>query len=359
VERVLIIDDDARNRDIARAMLAEVGYEFDEAASGEEGLRLVAERRPDLVLCDVVMPGMEGYEVVRRLKEHAGEEFLPVVLVTALSDYESRMKGLASGADDFLTKPVDPHELQMRVHNLMRLRATTRQLVKRSVEHSELLRFRDEMSSMIVHDLKGPLSVIISNVEFALRDTGLSADTREALDDVLAAGRRAVALIGNLLDVAAMEAGRFKANRQVQPLSPLLRAILRQRAGVARRRGIALECVVDDGVAVSVDRDLLERALENVLDNALRYVPQGGKVRVSAATEAGRLVLRVGNTGPAVPASARHLVFEKFGQAAPGVGRKNLGLGLYFLRLVAEAHGGAAWIEETPDFPAVFCFAIA
>ena len=353
---VLIIDDEPVNRQLLRRFLAAAGdYAISEAASGEQGLAAAAESPPDLVICDVVMPGgMDGFELTRRLKEAAGERFLPVVMVTALNDHDSRVAGLTSGADDFLTRPVDPAELQVRVANLLALRAKEMALVRRFVEHTELLRFRDEMSSMIVHDLKNPMSVIVSNIEYALHRQNLDVDTVEALDDSLTAARRTLSLVGNLLDVASMEAGRFTANREPCSLRGIVEQLFEQRATLAKRRHVELHCDVPDDMIVEVDRELLLRALENVIDNALRYVGDKGVLRAWVEADAHSCVLRLGNNGPAIPRHARQMVFEKFAQGAPGVGRMNLGLGLYFFRLVAEAHGGRVWIEETPELPAVF-----
>jgi two-component system sensor histidine kinase/response regulator len=352
---VLIIDDEPKNRQLLRRFLAASGdYAIREAGSGEQGLAAARESPPDLVICDVMMPGMDGYEVTRRLKEAAGDRFLPVVMVTALADVESRVHGLSAGADDFLSRPIDPQELQVRVANLLALRAKEMALVRRFVEHTELLRFRDEMSSMIVHDLKNPMSVIISNIEYALHAQELQQETVEALDDALTAGRRTLSLVGNLLDVAAMESGRFTANRAPSSMRGIIEQLFGQRAQLAKRRRIELECHIPEDVLVDVDRELLLRALENVIDNAMRYVPATGILRAWVEADAHACVLRIGNNGPAIPRHARQMVFEKFGQGAPGVGRMNLGLGLYFFRLVAEAHGGRVWIEETPELPAVF-----
>jgi two-component system, sensor histidine kinase and response regulator len=352
---VLIIDDEPKNRQLLRRFLAASGdYAIREAGSGEQGLAAAAESPPDLVICDVMMPGMDGYEVTRRLKEAAGDRFLPVVMVTALADSDSRVHGLSAGADDFLSRPIDPQELQVRVANLLALRAKELALVRRFVEHTELLRFRDEMSSMIVHDLKNPLSVIISNIEYALHAQQLEGETIEALDDSLTAGRRTLSLVGNLLDVAAMEAGRFNTKREPCCIHGIVDQLFQQRSTLAKRRQVDLRCDIPEDVFVDVDRELLLRALENVVDNAMRYVPARGVLRAWTETDAHTCVLRIGNNGPAVPRHARQMVFEKFGQGAPGVGRMNLGLGLYFFRLVAEAHGGRVWIEETPELPAVF-----
>src|SRR5438445_5812976 len=146
--KILIVDDEPVNRELLHAYLDGSDHELIDAASGEMALVLTKEQRPDLVLLDVMMPGLDGFETTRRLKAELTNELLPVVLVTALADHESRLRGLRAGADEFLTKPVDRHELLLRVSNLLSLRAHQVALVRRNVELIELQRFREEMSAM-------------------------------------------------------------------------------------------------------------------------------------------------------------------------------------------------------------------
>src|SRR5437868_5677361 len=150
---ILIVDDEALNRELLHAYLESSEHTLIDAESGEDALAAVARERPDIVLLDVMMPGLSGFDTVERIKAATRDQFLPVVLVTALADHDSRLRGLRAGADEFLTKPVDRHELLLRVANLLSLRAKESALIAHNVELVELQRFRDEMSAMIVHDL--------------------------------------------------------------------------------------------------------------------------------------------------------------------------------------------------------------
>jgi two-component system, sensor histidine kinase and response regulator len=353
--RILNVDDVAANRLLLMAMLEGSGHEIIDAASGEQALSLAQRVRPDLVLLDVMMPGLDGFETTRRLKRQAGDEFLPIILITSLSDTKARVDGLSAGADDFLTKPVDRHELAARVKNLLALRAKELALVRSNIDLIELHRFRDEMYSLVVHDLKTPLTAVLSNLEYTLSlPDPIGADGRDALTDALMGGQRLNRLVQNLLDLALIEVGRFAVKRKPMGMAQLLDAILEPRRRFAHSHRIALDIDIPGGVCATIDTDLVTRVFENILDNALRHTPDGGRISIIGTRKEGVARMLVGNSGPAIPADAHATIFEKFGKASGPTGRMNLGLGLYFCRLAIEAHGGRIWVETRPALPTVF-----
>ncbi len=353
--KILIVDDEAINRELLHAYLDGLGYELVDAPDGERALELAARARPDLVLLDVMMPGLSGFEVAEQLKATHRDEFLPIVLVTALDDHSSRLRGLRAGADDFLTKPLDRHELLLRVGNLLSLRTKEAALTRRNVELAELQRFRDEMSAMIIHDLKNPLSVIMANLDYLIEVGAIAEDeARAALQDSRAAGGRALRLLSNLLDLTRMEAGHLRLTRARTGMAAMVQPLVTQRTHLMDARGITLDSRLDRGAELYADVDLITRVVENVFDNAVRHTPPGGRISVHSNGVGGVASLRIGNSGDPIPPEARERIFEKFGQLGPGVGRMNLGLGLYFCRLAVEAHGGRIWVEETRELPTVF-----
>jgi K+-sensing histidine kinase KdpD len=354
VAKILIVDDEPINRELLYAYLEGSGHELFEAAAGEQALALARQINPDLVLLDVMMPGLNGFNTARFLKQLVPDEFLPVVLVTALSDHESRLDGLRAGADEFLTKPIDRHELTIRIANLLSLREKEAALTRRNLELVELHRFRDEMSTMIVHDLKNPLAAVIANLDFAIDDTDLKADTLDAMRDSKSAAHRAVRLLANLLDVARMEERQLRLRRSVVPIADLVGPLVHQRLHVAGARSISIDSTVDVDARINADMELIGRVIENVFDNALRYTPPGGRIALRGSASERSVRLTIGNSGSAIPVEARTHIFDKYAQSDSAVGRMNLGLGLYFCRLAAEAHGGRMWVEETAELPTVF-----
>jgi len=355
--RVLVVDDNALNRELLRAYLEPTGHEVVEADSGEAALAEAAASPPDVVLLDVMMPGLNGFQTATLLKERA-EGFLPVIIVSALNDASSKLLALRVGADDFLTKPVDRFEIAARVGNLLKLRSKEHELKQSNARMAELQRFRDEMAELIVHDLKNPMSVVMSNLDYVLEDPRSAAmtDLRDAIDDARRGGQRALRLLANLLDLARLEASRLELKQTSLTLRNLVQPVLDQRTRMFQLRKLRLDAQLSEDL-VLVDVDLFTRAVENILDNALRYAPGEGLIGVSVRRNESTLELRVGNSGPPVPVSERERIFEKFGQAE-GAQRTNLGLGLYFCRLVLEAHGGRLSLDEAPGLPTVFSFAL-
>ncbi len=218
----------------------------------------------------------------------------------------------------------------------------------------ELGRFKDEVAAMIVHDLKNPLAVIVSNSEFVIEGFDGASERREALEEAQTAARRMLRLLANLDDVARLEGDSLEVRVSPIDLARLLESIVEQRRVSAKTRRIAMVMTSGKDCFVTVDVDLVTRTVENLLDNAFRYVPEGGRIEIELRETDTHVEIRIGNSGPAVPADARVAIFDKYGQSGVRVGRRNLGLGLYFCRLATEAQGGRIWVDETETLPALF-----
>jgi signal transduction histidine kinase len=376
---VLVVDDNLQNREVAEGHLVGAGYQAVQAESGEEALvRLAAGEPPiDLVLLDVLMPGLDGFETCRRIRALPGGTRLPVLFLTALGDLGTHKAALDSGADDFLTKPINRTELLIRVRSLLRIKALsdeqTRHLGVISSQRDALLeaqRQKEELTALIIHDLKNPLSSILSNVQYALAQESLGAEERDSLRDVLRASQSMVRMVMNLLDVSRSEDGAL-----VPHLTDFeLPALLGEVSSEMSRRIEDKEQRLDLGVApdvrvVRADRDLVRRILENLVDNAYKYGPRRATIRIEAALRAPEsggapdtVELRVRDQGEGVPLAFREKIFEKYarvgGRAAHEV-RNSHGLGLVFCRRAVEVHGGEIWVEENQGRGSCFCVRLA
>ncbi len=219
----------------------------------------------------------------------------------------------------------------------------------------ELDRFKQEMFAVVVHDLKNPMAAVMANVDLLTIDlAGAAAETRDCLADVRTASHRVLRLVANLLELARLESKQMLLSRKPLRLAALLLAVAGQRTAQCKSRRVQIHVIdVPERLRVEIDEDLFTRVLENILDNALRYTPREGRIEIRVTSVDSGIQVRIGNTGAPIPAADQTKIFEKFGQASIS-GRMNLGLGLYFVRLAIEAHGGRIWVEETPDLPAIF-----
>ena len=171
-KKILIVDDEEKNIKLIKGILAAERYQVYEALNGEEALKQVADNHPDLILLDIMMPGMDGFEVCKRLKQDESTRMIPIVMVTALNEKEHSIRAMKVGADDFLTKPVDHTELQVRVKSLLRIKSYHDSLLASNQEISEkneklqaLEKTKEELTHMIIHELRTTLIVISANLE--------------------------------------------------------------------------------------------------------------------------------------------------------------------------------------------------
>jgi signal transduction histidine kinase len=361
---ILVVDDNFQNREVAEGHLVGAGYVAIQADSGEAALAMLATSRPDLILLDVLMPGLDGFETCRRIRALPGGDRIPILFLTALGDLGTHKAALDSGADDFLTKPINRTELLIRVRSLLRIKALsdeqTRNLRLISEQRDALVaahREKEELTALIVHDLKNPLSSILSNVQFALSQEGLGADERDSMLDVLRASQSMVRMVMNLLDISRSEDGALVPHMAEFDVPKLLGEIVSEMERRIEDKEQKLSLSVAPGVGVmTADRDLVRRILENLVDNAYKYGPRRATIGIEATVlgagpggAADTVELRVHDQGDGIPVAFRQKIFEKYarigGRSAHEV-RNSHGLGLVFCRRAVDVHGGEIWVEE-------------
>ncbi|MGK4002263.1 hybrid sensor histidine kinase/response regulator [Sorangium sp. So ce1036] len=361
--RVLVVDDNEQNRALAQATLEDDGYEVVLAASGEEGIGQFERHRPDCVLLDVRMPGMDGFAVCARIRGLPEGADTPIVFLTALRDVDTFDSALRAGGDDFLTKPVRPAELLVRVQTALRMRrlgAELREHVERVRQQRDaLMRLqlqKEQLMAFVVHDLKNPVSSMDLHAQVLLRDRGLPEDARDSARHIRDQARSLLRLVYNLLDISKSEEGRLAPERARVDLRALVGELFAALELRASSRSLSLREAVE-APAVQADPDLLRRTIENLLENAILHAPVGTAVTVSAVKDGAEVELRVADSGRGLPPEMRARVFERFVQLdadAQSAQRAGRGLGLAFCKMAVEAHGGRIWVEDNAP-GAVFC----
>jgi signal transduction histidine kinase len=343
---MLVVDDDAPSRRLLEGYLLADGYEVLTAADGPQALALARERPPDVVLLDVMMPGMTGHEVCRALKTDPRTRMCQVMLVTALDATPDLVHGLDVGADDYATKPVRREELLAHVRALVRARGLLRDLERARNELAERnaeLSLKKSLAQSIVHDLKSPLAGILGNLELLAGRSG--HEVQPLIERCMKGAERMRKMILDLLDVERIEDGQLVPDVTCLDLADLARGAIDEHETQARSRRVELSLVADGTPCAAADPALVRRIVDNLLANALAHSPSGGRVELRVGSRPEGVELAVTDQGPGVPEELREKVFEKYARVGNPGDSSNRGLGLTFCRLAIEAHGGSIWVE--------------
>ena len=348
---VLVVDDEAINRELLNDLLEVRGYTVLAASDGEEGLSIAREQLPDAVLLDVMMPRIDGFEVCRLLKADEHTAFIPVLLVTSLDAREDRLRGVEAGANDFLTKPIDAADLLLRVRNAVSTKRLYDQVARQYRHLQALEAARDNLVHMIVHDLRSPLTGLQAYLDLLLMSSAATADEeiQEFAGEAKAIAQRLSRMITQVLDVSRFEAGKMPVAPQLVDLTQLVRTAV----ATLGPPPAGVKLVYDlpgQSTPAECDPDLISRVIANLVGNAYKFSPKGEAVLIALELRERLARVTVSDSGPGVPAEMRSHIFEKFGQAAsaaPGRGAST-GLGLTFCKLAVEAHGGWIGVDNAP-----------
>ena len=330
---ILIVDDTPANVLLLVRMLAARGYNPRSVLSGKLALQAARAEPPDLILLDINMPEMNGYEVCEQLKADAALKEVPVIFISALSETIDKVRAFRVGGVDYVTKPFQFEEVYARVQTHLTLR--------------RLEKLRDNLTHMVVHDLRNPLSVLFGLLEvLETREAlNLSDHTREYVTLARLSIEELNTMISSILDVSKLGAGEMKLQCEPCDLGVLIRALLATTHPWPGGRAVTFHAP-DPALTVSVDIVLIRRVLQNLLSNALSYTPAGGEVRVAVTASLDEVRIAVTDTGPGISPEYHQRIFEKFGQVEDQDNRVGTGLGLTFCKLAVEAHGGRIGIDS-------------
>lgn len=353
--KVLVVDDDRMNIRILGGILKAEGYVLNDADSGEKALEVYAATRPDLVLLDVMLPGMDGFEACRQLKKTYGEKCAPVIFITAKSESDDVVEGLGAGGVDYLPKPFKAKEVLARIRSHLQNQILSEQQKALVDQLSKANAAKNKFLGMAAHDLRNPLASIRGLAEF-LREGAvgpLTPDQQDLIQTIHQASQQMLDLVNELLDVATIESGELKVQLETHNLSELVGksvALINMEAAKKKTR-VNFEA---NGAPVTlrIDPAKMRQVVDNLLSNAVKYSPPGSVVSalVRADSAAGHCSFAVRDQGPGIPDNERDKLFKDFStlSAKPTGGEKSTGLGLAICRKIVEAHRGTIVAENLP-----------
>ena len=360
--KILIVDDDRANLIYLNTLL---GAEFTlyMAKNGAQALKRAADNAPDLILLDIVMPGMNGYEVLTELKKSQITRDIPVIFITGLNSDDDETKGLESGADDYISKPFNDAIVLLRIKNQLKIINQMRLIIKKEIAEKSS-RAKSEFLSRMNHELRTPMNAIIGMTTLA-KNTDDPAKKNAFLEKSAAASHDLLRLVEDVLDISDLNDGSFKLGSSEFRFHAVMRGELRKAERLFAAKDQTLIAEVDPSVPDILigDERRLAQVIENLLSNAGKFTPNGGTVTIAAkAVENadGFLTARIDVTddGVGIPADKQAAVFSAFEQADGGISRKygGAGMGLYLSKTVVEMMGGAMWFTSAPGVGSTFSF---
>ena len=349
--RVLVVDDEPANVELIVRRLVGNGYETFTADNGHDAIAVAIKEQPDLILMDVMMPGLDGWQATRLLKSDPKTVNIPVLFVTARDRPEDVARGFEVGGSMYIHKPVEPIELFARVRTAIFTKRLQDDLRTKNDDLQRLERSRQELIGMLGHDIRNLANSVVAFLQLA-RMGELTPD-RPEFGQLLGLSEANIAevlrMVNALLDVYKMEEGRLEAVPQVHQIGDIVRRSFGQLIPEAVSKGIALVEAIPSGTAVFVDSGLLVRVFTNLVSNSIKHTPSGGTVTVEATPKPDQpdsVVVRVCDTGPGIPEADAAHVFDRFFQTENGRSRGGTGLGLAFCKLAIELHGGVIGVAN-------------
>jgi two-component system sensor histidine kinase/response regulator len=367
--KILVVDDSRESIDLLLYFLKPANYLIFTAMDGEEALKQVEKIGPDIILLDIMLPKIDGFEVCKRLKGKQSTFHIPIIMITALKELKDKIRALEAGADDFISKPFDNVELLARVKSLLRIKQYYDEILKRNKElerqKEALLRedlLKKELTNLIVHDMKNPLFVIQGNLQMMEMNGG---DRTKQSHDVYTqriarSSRSLLRMILNLLDISRLEQQKMEIEPVPTDLNSLVKDIVSAFKDIPEHQSKSVHMKLHESLSnIYVDKDVFER----VLENCFNYVFQNTPEFMSVLIETGQLPdekisLKISHDGKPIPEEYREKIFQK--NAQPELKKAGYkparGLGLIFCKMAMETQDGKIYLS--PEITDQNCFVL-
>lgn len=347
---ILVADDDSNARMMLRYILEADGHSVEEASNGQEALTVFQQTHPDLILMDAMMPTMNGFDACSQLRSLPGGERTPVLMITGLEDEKSVDLAFQVGAVDYVNKPIHW--------------AVLRQRVRRILETQQLEKLRDDLTQMIVHDLKNPIAIIQGYAELLKEDTPTEDWRGDAIQQIYQNSVKLLDMTMMILDIGRLEEGKLVLQLSSRPIVEVLQEVKRSFEILAQSREVTVNIADGDAsLEANLDWGLIQRVLANLVQNAIKHSPAKTTVTISYSLQCASgaqgektVYISVKDQGEGISPQDQPYVFEKFAQGRDRRrgNRTDTGLGLTFCKLATEAHGGKIQLESAVGVGSTF-----
>ncbi len=356
--KILVVDDVSKNIQVIGSMLMQQAYDVSFAKSGQEALSLLRKTKYDLILLDILMPGMDGFEVCRLIRENTSTAEIPIIFLTARSDIDSVIRGFELGAQDYLTKPFKTEELLARVKTQVELKKQKEQLEnindlleQKVIERTQALQkayqqlgilenAKNNFLSLISHELRTPLNILNGFSEI-LEESLTEPDHLEALEHIRTSTEKLINLSETALLITEIQLGKYALNLQKVSISAITRDALNRYKSVFTQKNISVKNSVPDDLLVTGDHPLLLNSVVRILENAVEAAGRDGTIYIEAARQNNTIRYAISDNGPGFSEKNLNRIFEIFAKDITKTTYDGFGLGLPAVKLVMDVHGGS------------------
>ena len=361
--KLLVVDDVQTNVLLLKALLGKEGYGILVANNGQEALEVIRNENPDVVLLDVMMPGMDGFEVAERLKSEEFRCEIPIIFLTALDDTQSIVNGFKLGVGDFISKPFRKEELMVRIKHQLSLVAARRIIEEKNEELRKTIAGRDKMYSVIAHDLRSPMAsmkMLLNTIMMSVEKDKIDPDIFDMLEMSNKTSEEVFSLLDNLLKWTKSQLGKLTVIPQKLDISGLADGVVEVMNSVAEVKHIKLIRTDHESFFVYVDIEMIKSILRNLISNAVKFSNPDSEIKVGIKAEDGKVIVSVTDSGKGIKKEDQHKLlkdsthFTTYGTNS----EEGSGLGLLLCRDFARKNGGELWFESEENLGSVFSFSL-
>jgi len=364
IETILIVDDNIANLEIARTILSDYGYEVIVATSANEALEILKYEKPDLILLDIMMPEINGFDLCQTLKANNEIKDIPIIFLTALTQPEDLVRGFEYGGADYITKPFSKDVLLTRAKNQLELVKKNRIIIQ---QNKDLLKLNNEKNALLAiaaHDLKNPLQAILGSAELIERkivNENIEINT-ELIENIKYSSKKAINIIVDLLDVQAMEEGRLQLKMELVDARDVVIESIDEFLQAANKKHVKLNYDEDDNECkIITDKNKLTRVIDNLISNAIKFSTPGTEVKISCkniniGTNEDIIRITVSDQGPGFSKDDLKHLYSKFSKlsARPTGEESSTGLGLSIVKKMTDLLGGIVELETKAGIGSTF-----
>ncbi len=361
---ILIVDDVPHNVEISGSILQDAGYNVLAALNGQTALKIAKERKIHLVLLDIAMPGLDGYEVCQILKQNKQTKEIPVIFLTAKTQTDDIVKGFKVGGVDYITKPFHSEELLERIKTHLTIQVQKETIKEQNKKLNELNATKDKFFSIIAHDLINPFNSMLGFSDFLIKNFYKYSDEKKLqfVKNIHGAANSSFKLLKNLLTWSRSQRNKLKFVPEKNSLKSIFYEIILLHNTNAKNKDIIIDNLLDEDIFVKADSNMLKTILRNLLSNAIKFTDKGGKITFSARKipENAFAEISVKDTGIGIDKKNTDNLFniEKSTSTRGTDNEKGTGLGLIICKEFVEKHGGKIWVKSIPKQGSEFLFTI-